>query len=161
MRTYKILLHLVVSVLLFASCDSNKLYESNVEIPKGSWDIDHVAQFKFAIEDTQIPYNLKVNVRNTEFYMSQNLWIFIKTTSPSNKVQYDTLNCILANDKGEWLGEGMGDIWDLTVPYKQSIGFPEKGQYTVEIKQGMRMQKVPMIMEIGLRVEKAEIESKE
>jgi len=76
-------------------------------------------------------------------------------------VQYDTLNCLLANDKGEWLGEGMGDIWDLSVPYKQSIGFPEKGQYTVEIKHGMRMQKVPMIMEIGLRVEKAEIEEKD
>jgi len=161
MKKHKIVLLLFLSIWLLTSCDGNKIYESNVEIPKGSWDIEHVAQFKFAIEDTKIPYNLKVNVRNTEFYMSQNLWVFIKTTSPSSKVQYDTLNCLLANDKGEWLGEGMGDIWDLSVPYKQSIGFPEKGQYTVEIKHGMRMQKVPMIMEIGLRVEKAEIEEKD
>ena len=95
-------------------------------------------------------------MRNTQFYMAQNLWVFIKTSSPTNKVQYDTLNCVLADDKGQWLGSGMGDIWDITIPYKQSIGFPEKGQYTVEIKHGMRMDKLPMILEIGLRVEKAE-----
>ena len=145
-----------IIALLSISCDSNKLYESNVEIPEGIWDVENVAQFKFDIEDTKIPYNLKVNVRNTQFYMSQNLWIFIKTTSPSNKSQYDTLNCILADDKGKWMGSGMGDIWDISLPYKKSIGFPEKGQYTVEIKHGMRMEKLPMILEIGLRVEKTE-----
>ena len=152
-----ILILIISLILLFSiSCDSKKLYESNVEIPEGIWDVNNVAQFKFGIEETSIPYNLKVNVRNTQFYMAQNLWVFIKTSSPTNKVQYDTLNCILADDKGKWLGSGMGDIWDITIPYKQSIGFPEKGQYTVEIKHGMRMDKLPMVLEIGLRVEKAE-----
>ncbi len=156
MRLLGTFLVVVMSVFFLISCDSNKIYESNVEIPDGIWDMENVAQFKFPIEETTVPYNLKVNVRNTQFFQSKNLWVFIKTTSPSNKTQYDTLNCILATDKG-WIGEGMGDIWDISIPYKQSVGFPEKGDYTVEIKHGMRTEKLPMIMEIGLRVEEAEV----
>lgn len=149
---------LAVIVLFFSiSCDSQKLYESNVEIPDGIWEVGNVAQFKFSVEETKIPYNLKVNVRNTHFFGSQNLWVFIKTSSPTNKIQYDTLNCTLADEKGKWLGDGMGDIWDISCPYKQNIGFPEKGEYTVEIKHGMRTKRLPMILEIGLRVEKAEV----
>lgn len=154
----RILLLTFTGIIIF-SCDSKKIYESNVEIPNGVWNLEHVAKFKFPIEKTEIPYNLKVNVRNSQHYLYQNLWLFIKTTSPSQKSQYDTLNCVLANDKGKWLGSGISNVFDITVPYKQAVGFPEKGTYTVEIRHGMRMKDLPKVLEIGLRVEKAEYEN--
>jgi gliding motility-associated lipoprotein GldH len=157
MKKYILITFSIIIALFTISCDSNKVYESNVEIPDSAWDTAQVAVFQFGIEEKTIPYNLKINVRHTQFYVAQNLWLFIKTTSPSNKVQYDTLNCQLADDKGKWLGDGMGEIFDLNQTYKQNIGFPETGQYKIEIKHGMRMPKVPMIMEIGFRVETAEI----
>ena len=66
----------------------------------------------------------------------------------------DTLECILADEKGKWLGTGIGDIYDNQIPFKKNVLFPKKGKYKFEIEQGMRTDIVPLIMDIGLRIEK-------
>jgi gliding motility-associated lipoprotein GldH len=120
-----------------------------------SWPLNKAVKFEFDIATTKVPYNLYVNVRNSESYPYKNLWLFIRTKTPSGKVEVDSLDCKLADDTGKWLGDGAGDIWDNKIPFKNRVGFPEVGKYTVEIQHGMRSEPLPAVLEVGLLVEKS------
>ena len=58
-----------------------------------------------------------------------NLFVFLTTTYPNGKISVDTLECILANKKGEWQGDGAGDLWDNKIPLKQNLIFPSNKKY--------------------------------
>jgi gliding motility-associated lipoprotein GldH len=62
---------------------------------------------------------------------------------------------ILADERGKWLGKGLGDIWDYQQLYKENVRFAQKGEYIFEYEQAMRLEKLPFILDVGLRVEKA------
>ena len=106
-------------VLIFNSCDPQRVYEKNIRIPDGIWAYDNTVRFEVLVEDTSSSHNLYVNVRNSSLYPTSNLYMFISTTAPSGLTLKDTLEVILADDRGKWLGSGLGDIWDLQQIYKE------------------------------------------
>jgi gliding motility-associated lipoprotein GldH len=141
-------------VLLFISCDSQRVYEKNVELPDHVWDKSNVIKLDVVIEDTISSHNLYINVRNESSYQYNNLFLFVTTHAPYGGVIKDTVELTLADAKGRWLGNGLGDIWDNQIPYKTNVRFPFKGTYTIELEQAMRQAKLPFIMDAGIRVEK-------
>jgi gliding motility-associated lipoprotein GldH len=143
------------SILFFSSCDNSRIFEKNTAIPEVGWSSKNVIKFDVDIANPNAPTNFYVNVRNAAGYPYSNLFLFIKTTFPNGKMSKDTLECILANDKGKWLGSGMGDIFDNQIPFKRNVRFPQEGKYTFEIQHGMRMDTIPLIMDVGLRIEKS------
>lgn len=156
MRVNRFLIPIFLSALLCcASCDSSRIFDDNVEIPDYSWNVDNIVKLEVDIADTAIPTNFYVNVRNAEDYPYGNLHLFIKTTFPNGQYSVDTLECVLADEKGQWLGSGMGDIYDNQIPFKRNVRFPVAGKYTFEIQHGMRVSDLPLIMDVGLRIEKA------
>jgi gliding motility-associated lipoprotein GldH len=154
MRIYRLFILIPLFGLIFHSCDPDRVYEKNIRIPDGIWDRNNPVNFEVIVQDTITPYNLYINIRNTSLYPFSNLYLFITTTAPSGHSVKDTVEVILADEKGEWLGKGLGDIWDLQKIYKQNVRFAQKGMYLFEYEQAMRMEKLPFILDAGLRVEK-------
>ena len=146
----------LLCVLFLSSCDRARIFEQNQDIPESGWNSKSVLKYDVQIQDPSTAANFYINVRNGDGYPYSNLFLFIKTTFPNGKISNDTLECILADAKGKWLGSGMGDIYDNQIPFKRNVRFPIKGTYTFEIQHGMRTDNVPLIMDIGLRIEKAE-----
>jgi gliding motility-associated lipoprotein GldH len=142
-------------VAFFSSCDSKRIFEKNVKLPDNVWNIDTVVKLQVDIADTTQPANFYVNVRNSEGFPYSNLYLFIKTKFPNGQQSNDTLECVLADEKGQWLGSGMGDIYDNQIPFKRNVRFPVPGTYTFELQHGMRVTDLPLIMDVGLRIEKA------
>ncbi len=149
-------LAIILCLLVFASCDSNRIYEQNETIPESGWNTDDVKKFEVEIKDPATPVNFYINVRHADGYPYSNLFLFIKTNLPGGKASVDTLECMLADEKGKWLGSGVGDIYDNQIPFKRNVRFPQAGKYVFEIQQGMRTDGVPLIMDVGLRIEKTE-----
>lgn len=143
-------------LLFLTSCDSKRIFEENESIPDNTWANSHIIRFDVPINDPSTPANFYINVRNADGYPYSNLYLFIKTTFPNGKFSTDTLECILADEKGKWLGKGLGDIYDNQIPFKRNVRFPLAGTYKFEIQQGTRSDNVPLIMDVGLRIEKAE-----
>jgi len=143
-------------LLFFASCDSNRVFENNTSINNNNWRINQVVKFDVKITDITHRNNLYINIRNSGAYNFSNLYLFIKTNMPNGKTISDTLECILANEQGKWLGRGTGHILDNQIPFKKNILFPDTGTYHFEIEQAMRMETLPEIYDIGLRIEKAQ-----
>ncbi len=155
----KNLLQIVTILLLFVfciSCDNKQIYEQNTDIPDGIWNRANKIKFIVDIKDTINPHNLYVNIRNAGEYPFRNIYLFI-TTSSKGVVVKDTFEGILADEKGKWLGSGLGDLWDNRLQYKKNIRFPHAGTYVFEYEQAMRNENLPLIMDVGLRIENAKI----
>lgn len=144
----------LVFSLLVCSCDRNRVFEKNIALPDHRWNRNNVLVFNVEIADTVTPHTIYVNVRNGGQYQYRNLFLFIKTVSPSGQWIRDTIDCTLADEKGRWLGSGLGDIATLQVPYKVNVRFPYPGVYSFEIEQGMRTEELNHLFDIGLRVER-------
>lgn len=144
------------SLLFFSSCDNNRIFEQNQTIPEIGWSSKNVLKFDVDITNIKIPTNFYINVRNADGYPFSNLFLFVKTKFPNGKMSNDTLECVLANENGKWLGRGIGDIYDNQIPFKRNVRFPETGKYSFEIQHAMRMDTIPLIMDVGLRIEKAQ-----
>lgn len=154
---FSLTINRIIWLMLIASicsCDRNRVYEENISIPDHRWSRKNVLVFNVEISDTVNPHNIFVNIRNGGQYQYSNLFLFIRTVSPSGQWIRDTVECTLANEKGRWLGSGLGDIAALRVPYKINVRFPYQGLYTFEIEQAMRTEELKHLFDIGLRVER-------
>jgi gliding motility-associated lipoprotein GldH len=68
----------------------------------------------------------------------------------------DTMELVLASQKGKWLGDGAGDIFDYRVALKKNVKFVQGGNYEFTFEQGMRVDPLPLIMDFGMAIEKSE-----
>jgi gliding motility-associated lipoprotein GldH len=135
------------------------VFEKNVKMPENRWAQNNILTLSTEITDTINPYNLYFNVRNAGGYQFSNIFIFFTTESPSGKKSRDTVELTLADPSGKWLGDGLGDIWDNRLMFKNNFRFPEKGEYVFKLEQGMRYDPLPQIMDVGIRIEKSEKEN--
>ena len=92
----------IVIAVIASACGSNAVYDASIDIPQKGWSADSVATFNVTISDTTSVHNIFINLRNTTNYPNSNLFLFIQTHSPSGAMLRDTLECFLANTKGEW-----------------------------------------------------------
>lgn len=138
-----------------SSCDRNVVFEDNVKLPENRWEQKNAIQFTVDIQDTINPNDLYVNLRNAGGYQFSNIFLFFTTTTPSGKMERDTIELTLADPSGKWLGDGMGDIWDNRQLFKKDFRFPESGKYLFQLEQAMRIDPLPQIMDAGIRIEKS------
>ena len=109
---------LFLMILFFSSCDGKRIFEENKTIPESGWENKNTLSFDVEIKDPATPANFYVNVRNADGYPYSNLFLFVKTKFPNGKESNDTLECMLADEKGQWIGKGAGDIYDNQIPFK-------------------------------------------
>lgn len=141
-------------VLILTSCDRNRVLDENKEIPNSVWNRHNIISFKVPVTDTLSRNKIFINIRHGGLYEKSNMYLFINIIDPSGNKLRDTVNCILADDKGKWYGSGLGDIFSCQILYKNNISFPHSGNYTFELEQAMRMDNLKNVEDIGIRVEK-------
>lgn len=146
--------YIIVYCLCIAclSCTKSVYYEKYQTIDN-QWDKNKEYFFIYEIEDNSVSYNLSLEIRNNNFYPYQNVWFFCTEEQPGGSVLRDTMECILADDFGKWHGTGIS-IYHLSVPIRTNYLFPDTGQYTFNIRQGMRDDRLKGIEQIGVRIEK-------
>ena len=145
---------LLFSACVLYSCDSSRVYDKFKDIEGGVWNKDKHIKFDVQIDDTLSYHNIYINLRNSGSYKFSNVFLFISTIYPDNKISIDTVECIIADDKGEWLGKGLGDIKDNQMLLKKNVRFHKAGIYSFEFEQAMRTDNLEGIKSIGIRIEK-------
>jgi gliding motility-associated lipoprotein GldH len=144
----------VFFTLLFYACKNNILFTDSVSIPDAEWMLENVPAFEAEINDTISTNNIFFNIRTGTSYPFRNIYLFVSTTSPAGKTITDTLQYMLADEKGKWYGKGFGDVHELNLPFKGGVYFPTKGIYSFKIRHGMRSEILKGVYDIGLRIEK-------
>ncbi len=146
---------LVVLMLFLASCNNNVVFTKYQTFKDNEWFAKDKAVFDLEITDTQTLNNISLMIRHADSYPYNNLFLFVTTKYPDGKVLTDTMEVILSNSKGEWLGSGAGDIYDFKVPIKKNVRFPLGGKYQFTFEQAMRVDPLPMVMDFGFEIEKS------
>lgn len=150
---------LIFCGIVFTACDSNRVYDVYKSLPN-EWHKDSVVTFKINPPDSINPYNLFVNLRNTNDYKFSNLYLIVEMNFPHGKIVKDTLQYRMAKPNGELLGTGFTDVKENKLWYKEGVVFNETGEYTINIQHAMRengkvkgVENLEGITEIGFRIE--------
>jgi gliding motility-associated lipoprotein GldH len=150
----------VLFFLVFSGCDRQKVYEQFNEIKDLEWRTDDIQHFNAGITDTSEIYNVLISYRNTARYEYSNLYLFVTVHSPDGNMVRDTVEVMLADESGKWLGKGAASVFTGYYVYRQNIKFPVPGIYTFDIEQAMWKVNLKNISDIGIRIEKANRQKK-
>ncbi len=148
-------LSLIITIQLFLfSCDTKSIYDKDKRIENSVWNRKDTMKFNVEINDTISLHNFYINIRNSTDYKYSNIYFFIKTDFPDGNNITDTVECTLADIDGKWRGKGIGKIKDNRFLLKKGIRFLQKGVYTFEFQQAMRVKNLSGIEDIGIRIER-------
>jgi len=145
-------------LLIFSSCGSGILIDRNKKIENSVWKSDDIVKFSVNVPDTVQLYNFYIDIRNSSDYKYSNIFLFLKTLYPNGMYSVDTIECMLADNTGKWLGKEHGKIIDNRVLFRQGIRFKLSGNYSFEFEQAMREPELEGIEDFGIRIDKFETE---
>lgn len=150
-------LFLIGTILTFISCDSPVVFEKYKNFEDEKWNTDSVINFDYIINDTISKYKFELNLRHSVDYEYQNLFLFITFESTR-----DTIELLLADKRGRWFGNGIGDMREVKTLLKEGQSFFTKGSKSIQIEQAMRYgpkQKITnlnFIDAVGIRIIKTQ-----
>ena len=143
----------ILLLFLLSSCGRNHIINESQSL-EHPWRSNQTIDFEFEITDTISPYTFYVNVRNNTDYNYSNIYFFINTVFPDGRSSRDTVECILANVRGKWLGKGIGSLKESTHLIRENLKFPVSGLYKMEFEQAMREDELDGIKDVGVKIVK-------
>lgn len=153
--------YFIIFFFLFASCDSNTVFDAYKSVPN-KWHKDSILSFKVNPPDSIKPYNLFVTLRDNNDYKYSNLFLIVGINFPNGKIIKDTLEYQMAEPNGKLMGIGFSEVKENKLWYKEHVVFKEAGEYTINIQHAMRENgkvngiiDLEGITDIGLRIENA------
>jgi len=141
-------------IFMVSGCKSNRIYERYETVNGYQWQYHDIKTFTAKITDTSAIYNLYVDIRNSEAYPYSNLWLNLTSKSPEGIEQKQRFNFTLADVDGKWNGDILGDVHDHRFTAASQVRFPRTGTYTFNLQQDMRIDPLPGVMDVGIRLEK-------
>ena len=135
-----------------ASCETPSEFEGNQPINPQGWRASDPVHFEFETNDTVQLHNFYINVRNREDYAFSNIFFFVEMEFPNGKKSIDTVECTLANEQGQLLGQHSASLYDHQFLYQRAKQFPLGGRYKIDIRQGMRVDELKGISDVGFKL---------
>jgi gliding motility-associated lipoprotein GldH len=144
---------LILPVVVAISCNRSPFYQKNDTLLNETWHIDSTLVYEFTIVDSLQYYNFYIDIRNTNAYPYQNLYLFFTTQFPDSTVFTDTLNAYLSDAYGRWTGKGSGKIKENRFLLKSKVRFPQKGAYIFTAQQAMRDTVLKGVTNFGITLQ--------
>jgi gliding motility-associated lipoprotein GldH len=147
--------------MLIVSCNTDTIVSETRAMPE-IWNKNAEITFEIPKLDSLKKYNIFLNIRNSNKYKYNNLFLIVSMNFPQGKTVTDTLEYQMANPDGSWLGEGIGSVKESKLWYKERVSFLEKGIYTIRMAQAIRnngdvdgVTNLEGITDLGFSIEEA------
>ncbi len=149
----KITILLIFATAIFAtSCNKNKVYEQRNDIAMLNWATEDVQNFEVEIPAEATKIKLKALVRYASNCPVQDLPLHVSVVLPNgSNLEQDCSVAIKKDGKNQ--GNGLGDLWDNETLIVENTAVTA-GTMKVKIGHKWEKNKAPLIMKIGLFVEK-------
>lgn len=125
-----------------------------------TWNRDSNYKFDFNITRPG-SYVVSTCVRHTTDYKQHNLSCHLTVSHPGLMTVKMNADMILANEDGEWLGQGVGGLKTIVHPSDQVLHLDSAGIYTVEISHRMKEKELKGIKNIGIKLTSYKIHGEE
>lgn len=145
-----------IGCLLFGACSKGEVYYQFKEIKNGSWSADSLLVFDLdtLLMQKDVTYTVKLEITNNISYPYQNLWLFSAYVVNDSVLKEKELECILADKRGVWKGEGFGSLYQSSHQILQSHRFEEIKGAQIYVKHGMSDSILHGIEKVGIKIEK-------
>ncbi|MBK6267003.1 gliding motility lipoprotein GldH [Marivirga sp. S37H4] len=146
---------LIVLLWVAFACTEERQYEENLDFPDRIWQMDESMDFTFEIENDSTLHQLYLNLRNDGDYPYRNIYVHYTLKDSTDHVLDKKLqNIQLFHPKtGAPYGDGISNVYSHQVLLEDSVVFPTKGKFTVELKQYMRTDSLRGVYSVGIRVQ--------
>jgi len=143
-----------IGLWLLAGCTPRPIYQKTICLEDRQWPVERILAFPFQVKDTAQAYDIVLWVQATPDYPYQNLYLTYYLEDEAQQTCHTALeNRLLFDPKtGQSLGNGWGKHTTHQFVLKEAHQFPCAGSYTLKLEQFMRMEKLPGLLALGIRV---------
>ena len=149
----KIIPFLIITIVLNA-CNSDVHFKKFVKTENLEWLKTDKINISVENEDDSSNFNVFIAFRFADGFQFNAIPLTIVEKTPVGNFT-NTIAIKTRDEKGSYIGEVSGDIWDIEVPLKTNVKLA-KGNYTFEIEHNLPVAKAQMVMEVGLIIKKSE-----
>ncbi len=142
--------------LLFTACNKDLIFEKTAKIPDSSWSYDNPLPFEFEVEDTTKAYQILLEVEHAGDFGFQNCYVQITTKFPNGEEKKQPVSLELAAQSGIWTGKCSGNDCSIEIPLQGKAKFKQPGKHSITVEQFMRVNPLPGIKAISLKVKQLE-----
>jgi len=148
-------------LFLLFSCNDKVVKEKTLDFDQHYWSKDSIIQLEFKPEIQQ-PYQISFLLRNDNNYPYSNVFLIGSIENKKFK-EIDTLEYEMADEEGNWLGTGVGEIKESKLVYKKHYIFKDTLPHIISLRHAVRKTgniKGDSILEgitnVGIIIEKTE-----
>lgn len=125
--------------LLFIICLGSCSAPYHLEFTEFSqgWKNTEPAEFNFKGDLTS--KNMSLILRHNNDYDYANIFLITELSSTHSLTQTDTLEFLLSNPTGQWLGDKKLTLIECKLPYKQSVILVKDSLYSLKVRTSMRL----------------------
>jgi len=145
---------LLLILIAFHGCRNATVYSENIKMENRVWNRTIKAEFNPVITDTVTGVNIDFFLRTGSDYPFRNIYLFITTITPGGYMRTDTIEYFLSDERGFRYGSGVGDIREVSLPFRKNVRFSETGNYRFIVEQGMRRDDLAGLYDLGLVIKK-------
>lgn len=147
-----------ISILLFASCDGDRLAYASKDVPNNAWHKDSIYTFETdSVITDEYPLLFFFTARLNQAYPYRNMHMFVEIDFPNGEGIKDSIEfeIMLPNgQKGPHCVEFSGAVQKIALRYKYALKQPPSGKYIARIQQGMRDSLLPGVLDVGFKIDK-------
>ena len=148
----------IVTIIVLTSCSNNLAYDASKSFKDNIWKENNTVRFTVDQLDSLAKYDINIILRNTNDYEFSSIFLITKITKPNKTVETDTLEYLMANPDGSWLGTG-NTVKENWLAFKHNYTFDTKGEYSISINQANRkdgnvngVKNLKGITDIGIQI---------
>jgi len=144
----------MLMVGLLTSCEAPvESYQVSQKFEHKAWYYADSLKLRIPVQDTTRSYQLKLRLQTDDSYPYRNLYVKFKLQPPQGKATESQLDFVLADAAGKWnVEKGMGGLYTFNEVLMKNLRLPQTGEYTLGIKQYMRVDTLPGVRSIQLDV---------
>ena len=132
------------------------MYSSTHEFNNGVWSSGAMPTFEFEAKDSTKAHDLSFLLRINNEYDFQNIWILMHTDKPDGTYSTDTVNLMLSDERGQWLGKKSGAVYSYQALFGREHFFKPPGKYKIRMEHAVMEPNLNGVLDLSLLVEESE-----
>lgn len=158
MRYLKYIVLIIIVYALNACTRLHTTYHAYHTFEKEVWDKRDTVWLQLHLNDSITKDSeVLVVIRNTTAYQYQFIHTSIIYNLPDSTIwQADSTSLRIANQRGDWLGDGFGKLHQQTIPISELSTIPP-GNYTFKVSHTMEKDTIVGVKDIGVLIQKKKI----
>ncbi|MCM1483961.1 MAG: gliding motility lipoprotein GldH [Muribaculaceae bacterium] len=129
-------------------------YSSFAETDPHGWAYGDTLTFTASMLDSTHTRQIDAAIRHSGDYMYRNLWLEVSYRSADGIMRRDTVEMVLADMFGRWIGSGFGPSYQMQVPVAKDVPLADSTQ--IHVRHIMRVDTLQGIQQVGIFVNKAQ-----